>query len=72
MTGILSPQDIKILLKSHYTGHIACVDEAGPYVVPFTYFYDEDSHTIVFKKIYSFFERIVKAIILVKNSWAND
>lgn len=47
MTGILSPQDIKILLKSHYTGHLACVDEAGPYVVPFTYYYDEESHSLV-------------------------
>ncbi len=47
MTGTLSPQDIKILLKSHYTGHIACVDESGPYVVPFTYYYDEDSHSLI-------------------------
>lgn len=47
MTGILSPQDIKILLKNHYTGHLACVDSSGPYVVPFTYYYDEDSHTLI-------------------------
>lgn len=47
MTGILSPQDIKTLLKNNYTGHLACVDKDGPYVVPFTYYYDDDSNSLV-------------------------
>lgn len=47
MTGILSPQDIQTLLQDHYTGNIACADENGPYVVPFTYYYDADSNRLI-------------------------
>ncbi|MFK7926520.1 MAG: pyridoxamine 5'-phosphate oxidase family protein [Bacteroidia bacterium] len=47
MTGILSTQDIQALLENHYTGHIACADENGPYVVPFTYYYDAETHTLL-------------------------
>ncbi len=47
MTGILSQTEIKELLHSLYTGHLACADEKGPYVIPFTYFYDEATNSLV-------------------------
>ncbi|MEL6649674.1 MAG: pyridoxamine 5'-phosphate oxidase family protein [Bacteroidota bacterium] len=47
MTGILSPKAARELVKNHYTGHLAVADENGPYVVPFTYYYDEASNSLI-------------------------
>jgi nitroimidazol reductase NimA-like FMN-containing flavoprotein (pyridoxamine 5'-phosphate oxidase superfamily) len=47
MIGSLSQEEIYDLLRNHYVGHIACADGDGPYVVPFTYFFDEPTKTIV-------------------------
>jgi nitroimidazol reductase NimA-like FMN-containing flavoprotein (pyridoxamine 5'-phosphate oxidase superfamily) len=40
MIGILHPDDIEDLLFRHHVGHLACVVDGAPYVVPISYVYD--------------------------------
>ncbi|RMG26802.1 MAG: hypothetical protein D6730_08365 [Bacteroidetes bacterium] len=47
MVGILSPQEIQRFLQKHYIGTISCCFHDKPYAVPFTFLYDEASHTLV-------------------------
>lgn len=47
MVGILSPKEIKSILKHSYIGTIACCSEGKPYAVPFTFYYDEDHECLI-------------------------
>jgi nitroimidazol reductase NimA-like FMN-containing flavoprotein (pyridoxamine 5'-phosphate oxidase superfamily) len=40
MFGTLHPDEIEDILFSHHVGHLACVADGRPYVVPITYTYD--------------------------------
>lgn len=40
MFGTLHPDEIEDILFSHHIGHLACVAEGKPYVVPIAYTYD--------------------------------
>jgi nitroimidazol reductase NimA-like FMN-containing flavoprotein (pyridoxamine 5'-phosphate oxidase superfamily) len=35
------------LLKDNYIGHLGFISQGGPYIVPITYFYDEESNSII-------------------------
>lgn len=35
------------LLKENYIGHLGFISNGGPYTVPITYFYDEESNSIL-------------------------
>ncbi len=35
------------LLKDNYIGHLAFIANGGPYIVPITYFYDQESNSII-------------------------
>jgi nitroimidazol reductase NimA-like FMN-containing flavoprotein (pyridoxamine 5'-phosphate oxidase superfamily) len=39
MIGTLQPDEIEELLYRHHVGHLACVTDGRPYVVPITYAY---------------------------------
>lgn len=47
MIGILSPDEIKMLLQKNYIGSISCTLNNKPYLVPFTFYYDEASNSII-------------------------
>ena len=43
MLGTLHPDEVEDLLFRHHVGHLACVADGHPYVVPITYAYDTGS-----------------------------
>jgi len=47
MVQELSKSEMGKLLKSNVIGHLAYVQGNTPYVVPITYYYDEDSHALI-------------------------
>jgi nitroimidazol reductase NimA-like FMN-containing flavoprotein (pyridoxamine 5'-phosphate oxidase superfamily) len=54
MIGKLHPDEIEDLLYRHHVGHLACVAEGRPYVVPITYAYAGGciyGHTLAGRKV---------------------
>ena len=43
MLGTLHPDEIEEVLFRHHVGHLACVADGRPYVIPITYAYDAGS-----------------------------
>ena len=46
MNDITPNEGIGILL-SNYTGHLGYISQHSPYVIPTTYFYDKEDHSII-------------------------
>lgn len=48
MVDTLTQAEMEAFLQRHYIGHLAVSDDQGrPYVVPVTYLYDPESHSII-------------------------
>lgn len=47
MTKNLAAKEGIKLLKENYIGHLAFISNGGPYTVPITYFFDEESNSII-------------------------
>ncbi len=47
MTNNLATKEGIELLKDNYIGHLAFIAKGGPFTVPITYFYDQDSNSII-------------------------
>jgi hypothetical protein len=54
MFGTLHPDEIEDMLFAHHVGHLACISEGKPYIVPIIFAYDGGAiygHTIEGRKI---------------------
>lgn len=47
MIEALSQHQVINILKTEYVGRIGCSDKDQPYVVPVTFYFDEDSNSII-------------------------
>lgn len=46
MTNLTNSESIR-LLKGNYTGHLGYIYQDKPYVLPITYYYDKDDHSLI-------------------------
>ncbi|WP_236822238.1 pyridoxamine 5'-phosphate oxidase family protein [Arenibacter sp. NBRC 103722] len=46
MTNLTTSESIR-LLKGNYTGHLGYIYQDKPYVLPITYYYDKDDHSLI-------------------------
>ncbi|MCK0190367.1 pyridoxamine 5'-phosphate oxidase family protein [Arenibacter sp. F20364] len=46
MTNLTTSESIR-LLKNNYTGYLGYIFQDKPYVLPITYFYDKDDHSLI-------------------------
>lgn len=43
----ITPNESTGILLNNYTGHLGYISQQNPYVVPTTYFYDKEDHSII-------------------------
>tara|TARA_R110002050_G_scaffold255741_2_gene394538 strand:- start:23808 stop:24305 length:498 start_codon:yes stop_codon:yes gene_type:complete len=46
MTNLTTSESIR-LLRNNYTGHLGYISQQQPYVLPITYYYDKDDHSLI-------------------------
>lgn len=43
----ITPNESTGILLNNYTGHLGYISQQNPYVIPTTYFYDKENHSII-------------------------
>ncbi|MGK0495024.1 MAG: nitroimidazol reductase NimA-like FMN-containing flavoprotein [Maribacter sp.] len=46
MRSVLNQKEAVELLTTNYIGHLGYISGTSPYIVPITFYYDKDTHTI--------------------------